>query len=338
MRRLMPYMNSQLIQNIYARAAEKKARIVLPEGGDIRTLQAAQKIQDLALATPIVIGNPDAIAALAKENNLTIGKFEIVNPETSDKLDAYKQSFVERRAKNTPELADRMLPKELNYAGMMVHVGDADGMIAGAANPTARVIKAALTTIGIAEGIKVASSYFLMQLPEFQGTKDKALIFADCGVNIDPNPEQLADIAISSAQNAEKLLGEPAKVAMLSFSTQGSAQHPMVDKVTEATAILKEKAPELAVAGELQADAALIPSVAAKKVNDDSGVAGQANVLIFPDINAGNICYKMVQYTANAQAIGPILQGFAKPVSDLSRGASVDDIITATAIILATDT
>lgn len=329
-------MTSQLIQSIYARAAEKKARVALPEGDDIRTLQAARKIQDIGLATPIVLGDPETLQALAKDNNVTIDDIEVISPQSSPKLDAYKEAFVARRAKNTIELADRMLSKELNYAGMMVHVGDAEAMVAGAANPTARVIKAALMTIGVAEGINVASSYFLMQLPEFQGEKDKTLIFADCGVNIDPNPEQLADIAISSAQNAEKLLGEPAKVAMLSFSTQGSAQHPLIDKVTEATKILKDKAPALAVSGELQADAALIPSVAAKKVSDDSGVAGQANVLIFPDINAGNICYKMVQYTANAQAVGPILQGFAKPVSDLSRGASVDDIVTATAIILAT--
>ncbi len=329
-------MQSQLLEQIYAKAKAKQAKVVLPEGEDPRTLEAARKIQDSQLAHPIVLGKPDELEKIAKEHNLSLDQIEIINPETSDKLDVYSEGYVNRRSKNTPESAERVVKKALNYGGMMVHLGDADAMVAGAANPTARVIKAALITIGVAEGIKVASSYFLMQLPEFQGQKDKALIFADCGVNIDPNPEQLADIAISSAQNAEKLLGEPAKVAMLSFSTQGSAQHPLIDKVTKATAILKEKAPELAVAGELQADAALIPSVAAKKVNDDSGVAGHANVLIFPDINAGNICYKMVQYTANAQAVGPILQGFAKPISDLSRGASVDDIITATAIILAT--
>lgn len=336
MRRLKLSMQSQLIQQIYTKAKEKKAKVVLPEGNDPRILEAARRIQDKQLAHPIVLGNTDAINKLAKDNNISLADIEIIDPETSSKVNAYAQSYIVRRSKNTIESAERIIKKPLSYGGMMVHSGDSDAMVAGAASSTAKVIKAALTTIGVAEGIKVASSYFLMQIPDFQGQKDKALIFADCGVNIDPNPEQLADIAISSAQNAEKLLGEAAKVAMLSFSTHGSAQHPLIDKVTEATAILKEKAPDLAVAGELQADAALIPSVAAKKVTDASGVAGQANVLIFPDINAGNICYKMVQYTANAQAVGPILQGFAKPVSDLSRGASVDDIITATAIILAT--
>jgi len=310
-------MDSQLIQNIYSKAAAKQAKVVLPEGDDPRLLKAARRMLDEGLATPIVLGNEDTINTLAKDSGLSLTDIEIIDPEKSDKINDYAERYLARRKKNTQESAERIVMRPLNYGGMMVHVGDADAMVAGAANPTARVIKAALVTIGVAEGIKVASSYFLMELPEFQGEKEKALIFADCGVNIDPNPEQLADIALSSAQNAEKLLGEPAKVAMLSFSTQGSAQHPMIDKVTEATSILKEKAPELAVAGELQADAALIPSV-------------------FPDINAGNICYKMVQYTANAQAVGPILQGFAKPVSDLSRGASVDDIVTATAIILAT--
>jgi phosphate acetyltransferase len=208
-------------------------------------------------------------------------------------------------------------------------------MVAGCANPTRRVIEAGLMTVGLAEGIALPSSYFLMIVPDFLGQGRKSFIFADCAVNADPTSAELADIAVTSARSAKALLGETPRVAMLSFSTKGSAQHARVDKVRKAMDLVQQREPELAIDGEFQADAALVPSVALKKVKENSAVAGQANVLIFPDLDSGNIAYKLTQWLGGAQAIGPFLQGFAKPVSDLSRGASVEDIVTTCAVVAA---
>lgn len=228
-----------------------------------------------------------------------------------------------------------MVAKPLFHGGMMVACGDAHAMVAGAASATATVIQAGTLTVGLAPGIGTVSSYFLMIVPDFCGEKDKPFVYADCAVNIDPSAEQLADIALASAQSAATLLPDTPRVALLSYSTHGSADGLSAEKVRAALRLVRSRRPDLLIDGELQADAAVVPRVAAKKVKEAADVAGRANVLIFPDLDAGNIAYKLTQYMANATAIGPFLQGFAKPMADLSRGATVSDIVTTAVITLA---
>jgi len=316
-------------------ARKRNLTVVLPEGSDERIVAAARILKDEGIARPIVLGKTEEIEAARNKAGVSLEGIETINPRESAKLEAYAQKYVAGRADLPPTVAKRLLIKPLFFGGMMVAAGDADAMVGGAASATATVIQAGALTVGFAAGIKTPSSFFLMIIPDFQGEKDKTFIFADCAVNIEPTAQELAQIALASARSAEKLLGQEPRVAMLSFSTRGSASHALVDKVSQALEIARQQRGDLLIDGEFQADTAIVPRVAAKKVKGQSPVAGRANVLIFPDLNSGNIAYKLTQYLAGAKAIGPFLQGFAQPISDLSRGASVDDIVATAAITLA---
>jgi len=317
----------EFLQNILEKASKKRKTIILPESSDERVLQAAEVLTKNNIASIITLGKEERIRSDAEKLGADLSKVRIIDQENSDKLSDFTNIFFNLRKKKgiTIEQARETLKRDLFFAAMMVKEGMADGSVAGSLASTADVMRAGIQCIGMPEGISIVSSFFLMVKPE------KIYSFADCAVVPDPDAKQLADIAISTADNHKKLTGEEAYIAMLSFSTKGSAKHEHSDKVIDATNIIKSKRPDLKVDGELQFDAAVVDSVGTKKA-PGSNVAGRANVLIFPDLDAGNIGYKIAQRWGKAEAVGPMVQGLKKPFFDLSRGCSVEDIVNTSAI------
>lgn len=321
------------IETIKEKARKEIKTIVLPEGSDIRTIKAASIVQKEGYANLIILGDKAQIEEMASANGLDISKATIINPIESEKYETYVQLFYElRKAKGmTPEKARETLKEETYFGMMMVKNGDADGLVSGACHSTSDTLRPALQILKTAPGTKLVSAFFVMVVPDCEYGENGIFVFSDSGLNEYPDADALSEIAISSANSFKQLVGSEPKVAMLSYSTYGSAHSPLTDKVVEATKLLKEKAPDLICDGELQLDAAIIPEIAASKA-PESPVKGKANTLIFPDLDAGNIGYKLVQRLAKAEAYGPLCQGIAKPVNDLSRGCSAEDIAGVVAI------
>ncbi len=316
---------------------DRRHIVVLAEAADERMVRAAGKLVAQSIASPILTGNEGQIRAIARVAGISLEGIRIADPQLDvSNMERYVALCANGPRPLKPEIARRLLRKTLMYSAMLVQSGDAHAMIAGSSVETARVIESGLMIIGAETDLATPSSFFLMTVPSPDHVGGRRMVFADCAVNIDPSAEQLADITCSTAKNARLLLHDVPRMALLSFSTKGSAQHPAVSKVQQAAELAQKRLPNVFIDGEFQFDTAFDARAAALKLKEPGAVAGQANVFIFPDLNAGNIGYKITQYLGGAQAIGPILQGFAKPISDLSRGATVDDIVKAVIVLLAT--
>lgn len=323
-----------ILETLTQRAKAVKGKVVLPEALDARTLMAADSLLKNQICEVILLGIAETILSDAKALGLDIARAEIINPATYDKLNKFVDFFYNKRKDKgiSAEQAAKVMQDPLFFGATLVHFGLAGGMVAGAANTTSDVLRAALQVVGVKPGLKTVSSAFIMVVPDFNGA-DAVFLFSDCAVVPNPTAEQLADIAMSTAETRKSIIGDEPSVALLSFSTKGSASHELVDKVLAAKTILEERKVTFALDGELQLDAAIVPKVAASKA-PGSPVAGHANVLIFPDLQAGNIGYKLVQRFAKAEAIGPIIQGLEAPVCDLSRGCSWEDIANTAVLVL----
>ena len=326
-------MGTEIIANLKARAAQDVRTIVLPETEDKRMLLAAAQVAQEGFAKVVFIGDEATVGKTATELKIKLDGIPVINPGKAEFREELVEFVYEKRKSKglTPDQADKWMNECIPFAAAMVATGRADGYVAGASHATADVLRPAIQIIGPKPGVKTVSSYFIMVSPLKEFGDDGVMFYADCGFVPDPNAEQLAEIAVTTARTARDIYGYVPRVAMLSFSTKGSAQHALVDKVRKATELAKKMAPEISIDGEMQADAALVPQVAAKKA-PGSPVAGKANILIFPDLNSGNICYKITERLGSAQALGPVIQGLAKPANDLSRGCSASDIVGVIAI------
>ena len=322
----------EAIQKIKKQACGLNKKIIFPEATDERILKAVEYAVEKRMIKAILIGNENNIKNKAKELKVNLKGTEIINPLKGKNFEKYLSDYI-RKTKTPEKTARLIIQKPLFFAAIMLACGDADSMVAGAVHTSGEVISVSKNIIGLQKNISVPSSFFLMSIPDYEGGERGTLLYADASVNPNPTSEQLADIAITTGQTAKSLFGWNPRIAMLSFSTKGSAEHADVCKIIKATNIAIKKAKGLKIDGELQADSALVISTAKRKIKKIGDVAGRANVLIFPDLDAGNIAYKLTQILAKANAYGPILQGFAKPLSDLSRGATVEDVIGVIAIL-----
>ena len=327
-------MSTNVIEQLRLKAKADPRRVVLPEAGEEKILRAAGQVQNMGIAYPILVGKPGSVSALAQSIGVSLDSIAVVDHTNQEKV----KHFIAEYTKIDPDLPasalERMLKDPLNFAAMMVRLGESDCMVAGLSHTTGEIIMASEMIIGLQEGISTVSSMGIASIPGYEGPEGNLLAIADCAVCPAPEPNELADIAITTADTVRNLMGWEPRVALLSFSTKGSASHELIDDVLKALEMVHKRKPDLLIDGELQLDSAIVPKVAAKKVPGDSSVAGRANILIFPDLNAGNIGVKLIQRFAKAVAYGPMLQGFAKPVSDLSRTAPIEEIVGAITMVV----